>query len=225
MPNRFPTYHLSPESFDKLERLADTFVKNGLIDFADEFANIDSFVTLAYEDPTDRDDHEMRITPRPRYLLEMLNCAVLDRVNREAFNRTKETLIIMPDCLSLHNPECEKVDSKYGDICRRCNDTCQARQIVDLAARYRAKAIFSKRKLSKQLDHYKDKSRDLGVVGIACILMLAEGLRTADSEGIPARGVILNGCGCEHWNDKPFASTVIIERVRRILEEKHDSRD
>ncbi|MDF1545246.1 MAG: DUF116 domain-containing protein [bacterium] len=221
MPKDYPTYHLTDQSFEKLEKLADSFLEKGLDQFQQEFASIDEFVEFASGDPRDRDDHELRITPKPKYLLELLNFAVYDRINREAFNQTKETLIILPDCLSLHNRECEKSDRAYGDICRNCVDSCQTSQIVQLAVKYRAKAIFSKRKLSEQLKHYADRSENLGVVGIACVMMLANGMRTADEIGLPTRGVLLNGCGCEHWNDTVFASGVSIKRVQAILEEKY----
>ncbi len=223
MPREYPTYHLTEKSLEKLDELADAFLEKGLAQFHQEFFRIDEFVEHALGDPPDRDDHEMRLTPRPKYLLELLNFAVYDRINREAFNQTKETLIILPDCLSLHNPDCEMVDTDYGDICKLCTEDCRAMQIVKLATKYRAKAIFSKRKLSKQLQYYAGKAEDLGVIGIACVMMLADGMRTADEVGIPARGVLLKGCGCNHWNEQPFASGVSVDRVRSILEEKYGS--
>ena len=45
--------------------------------------------------------------------------------------------------------------------------------------------------------------------------------RTAAEVGVPARGVLLNFCGCDHWNDKPFASEFDMAWLEAILEEKY----
>jgi hypothetical protein len=127
----------------------------------------------------------------------------------------------MPDCLSLHNPECEKVDRPFGEICKRCTESCQAYQISELARQYRCKTVFAKRTSKEQLLHYADKMDNLGVIGIACIMMLAEGMRVANDVGVPSRGVLLSFSGCEHWQDQPCASEFAIDWLRAILEEKH----
>ena len=62
------------------------------------------------------------------------------------------------------------------------------------------------------------------MIGIACIKMLAEGMRTAAEVGIPARGVLLNFSGCEHWNDQPCASEFSMRWLEDILEEKYGPR-
>jgi len=130
----------------------------------------------------------------------------------------------MPDCLSLHNPKCEKVETRFGYVCKRCTQSCQAYEIGDLARRYGLKIIFSKRKLEMQLEHYQKKMGDLGVIGIACIKMLAMGMRSAAEVGVPARGVLLNFSGCEHWNDQPCASEFSRMWLLDILEEKYGPR-
>jgi hypothetical protein len=98
---------------------------------------------------------------------------------------------------------------------------CLAFQVNKLAGQYGATAVFSKRKLREQLHYYEGKADNIGVIGVACILMLAEGMRTAKGLGIPVRGVPLDYTGCEHWNDEPFASTFPLEQLRKILEEKY----
>jgi hypothetical protein len=93
--------------------------------------------------------------------------------------------------------------------------------VIELADHYGIEAVFSKRKLGEQIEHYRDRGASLGVIGIGCVLMLAEGMRTAAEAGVPARGVLLNFCGCEHWNDEPFASEFAMDSLKAILEEKH----
>ncbi len=219
-----PTYRLGPDFDAKLGAFVKDFISNGFNVFAEEFERIDKFVDAARDDRSDRDDHDLRRTEKQKYLLELVSFKIFDQLNREEFNRRKNTLIVMPDCLSLHNPDCEKVEREYGTFCKRCSPSCQAYQITELAKKYGAKTVFSKKSLGKQLEHFSGKAGDLGVIGVACILMLAEGMRTAAGVGIPARGVLLNITGCQHWNDKPFASEFNLTLLEAILEEKYGAK-
>ena len=61
---------------------------------------------------------------------------------------------------------------------------------------------------------------DLSVVGVACIWMLASGMRAAEEAGVPSQGVLLNYCGCEHWRHDPVVTEAVVERVEAILAAK-----
>ncbi|UCD65144.1 MAG: DUF116 domain-containing protein [Candidatus Zixiibacteriota bacterium] len=224
MDRDHPTYRLGEDFNQKLETFVRRFLKDGFAHFSKEFERIDQFVERAHND-VGRDDSDLRQNPKEKYLLELVAFKIYDKLNRHAFNQCKNTLIVMPDCLSIHDKECEKVEKKYGFFCRRCQQTCQAYQIGDLAAGYGVKIVFSKRKLAQQIEYFAKRMEDLGVIGIACIMMLASGMRTASEVGVPARGVPLNFTGCEHWNDTPFASEFTMTSLRSILEEKYGPRD
>jgi hypothetical protein len=219
--DRAPTYRLKPDFNRKLTAFAERFLADGFDLFADEFANLDGFIARALSETTDRNDTSLRQTPREKYLIEAVAYKIYDTLNREAFNKAKQTLIVLPDCLSLHNPDCLKTDEPYGDRCQQCSDACQASEVVDLADEYGVEVVFSKRKLGEQIAHFRERSSSLGVIGIGCMLMLAEGMRTASDEGVPTRGVLLDFCGCEHWNDVPFASAFPLDQLRSILKEKY----
>jgi hypothetical protein len=221
MLTRPPTYHLADDFHAKLDSFVCDLFSTGYSQFAKEFEKIDNFVATAQLDRSDRDDHDLRRTPKQFYLLEAIAYKVYDDYNRKLFNATAETLIILPDCLSLHNPDCLKTDDRWGDECRECTPDCQAFEVTKIADQYGAQLVFSKRKLSEQLEHYSKQSKNLGVIGIACILMLTDGMRTAMDLEIPVRGVPLDFCGCDHWNDTPFASEFPMRRLENILKEKY----
>jgi hypothetical protein len=221
MKKNIPTYHLDDDFRARLNVFTQQVLSEGFEFFSREFSRIDDYVKQAQEN-----DHgeSMRTMDKATYLLELLAFSIQDKRDREAFNKAPKTLIVMPDCLSLHNMKCEKVDTPYGDVCKRCVQTCQAFGITELAAKYRCKVIFSKRKLTEQLEHYRETMGDYGVIGVACIKMLATGMRTAAEVGIPARGVLLNFSGCEHWNDEPCASEFSMTWLEVILKEKYGPR-
>ncbi len=221
MTQKYPTYHFGKDFRDKLDRFVKQFIDDGLNEFSKEFANIDDFIAGALVDNRDAGEKKLRTTPKEKYLLETVAFKIYDELNRKAFNKTEKTLIVLPDCLSLHNPDCEKEDKPYGDICMSCTKSCRAYHVVELAKKYDAEVTFSKRKLSEQIEHYAKKMGDFGVIGIACIMMLTEGMRTAHDLNIPTRGVLLSFTGCDHWNEKEFASGFQLSWLKSILEEKH----
>ncbi len=221
MTDRAPTYRLGPDFDRKLTEFVDRFQREGYEHFRDEFAQLDEFIAAAHEDTSDRTDKGLRRTPKIKYLLEAVSFKIYDQLNREKFNRAKNTLIVLPDCLSIQVNDCLKTDEKWGDRCQQCIDDCQASEVVELAEQYGIEVVFSKRKLTEQIEHFAEKHEDLGVVGIGCLLMLAEGMRSSADAGVPARGVLLNFTGCEHWNDDPFASAFPLDQLKAILEEKY----
>ena len=225
MSSDAPTYRLGPDFYDRLDAFVDRLLQDGFEQFKSEFAEVDRFIASALAEPPDRDAHELRTTPKEEYLLEMIAFRIYDRLNRESFNQAKENVIILPDCLSLHNPGCLKTDEKWGDLCQSCTPDCQAAEVTALGERYGVEVVFSKRKLTEQIEHYKDKAGDLAVIGIGCVLMLASGMRSAAEVGVPARGVLLDFCGCEHWNDHPHASEFAMDRLETILREKYGQKD
>ncbi len=219
-----PTYRLGPDFNQKLDSFVRKFLAEGFELFSEEFQRVQPFIDRARRNGK-RDDGDLRQTEKEKYLLELVSFKIYDELNREKFNKCKSTLIVMPDCLSIHEKECEKVEKSYGFFCKRCLPTCRAYEIGELAKQYGLKIVFSKRKLTEQIEYFSKKMDDLSVIGIACILMLASGMRTAAEVGVPARGVPLNFTGCEHWNDEPFASDFAMESLKAILEEKYGTRN
>jgi len=223
MSRKAPTYRLGPDFPIKLDAYVERFLEQGFEFFADEFHGLDDYLAevLSSSSP-----ETLRRTPKEKYLLELISFGIYDRLNRDAFNAAAKTLIVMPDCLALHNPDCEKVDRPHGDVCKRCTGTCQVKHMVDLGAKFGATAVFAKRAQTEQLEYFKEKlGGDIGAIGVACINMLADGMRTAADVGVPTRGVLLNFSGCEHWQDKPCASEFGLRWLESILIEKYGPRD
>ena len=221
MTQQYPTYHFGKDFREKLDSFVKQFIDDGFKEFSNEFANIDCYISKALVDDREKGEKKLRTTPKEKYLLEIVAFKIYDELNREAFNKTDKTLIVLPDCLSLHNPDCEKEDKPYGDTCVLCTNSCRAYHVVELAKKYDAEVVFSKRKLTEQIEYYDKKMGSVGVIGIACIMMLADGMRTAIDVGVPTRGVLLSFTGCEHWNDEQFASGFQLSWLKSILEEKY----
>jgi len=219
------TFRLGDDFYEKLEKFTDDVLADGYGLFEQEFANIDNFYCRAIEDGSGRSDKSFRRTPKPFYLIEALYFLISDRDNREAFNRAANTVLILPDCMSLLLDKCKKKKTRFGKVCTRCAPKCMVNQIMQIADNYGVEGYFSKRKLEEQLEKIKKHLGDLSVIGISCLLTLAYGMRAAKDVGVPSRGVFLNFTGCEHWADKPFPTETSMARLEAILEEKYGVSD
>jgi hypothetical protein len=219
------TFRLGPDFYNKLSDFTDKFLSDGFALFENEFANIEGFLKKARADAGDRDDKDFRLNTREMYLLEALYYEIMDRVNREAFNKSEQTVIILPVCLALMQDKCKRVKTKYGKVCKNCVPNCEVNKICHLAAKYDVKCYFSKRALPEQLEKIKKGKKSMSVIGIACLLTLASGMRSAKELGIPARGVLLNFTGCQHWTDQPIVTETSLTRLEAILKEKYGTKD
>ncbi len=219
------TYRLDESFYKKLEEFTQKFLTEGFDLFAPEFANIEPFLARARCDCRPRDDHQFRRTPREFYLLEALYYRIFDEAFREEFNRAEHTVIILPQCLAIRGDKCKRKKGKHGSVCTHCAKDCQIHEIMKTAEKYGVEGYFSKRSLVKQLQGIKKRKKSLSVIGISCILTLTSGMRSAREAEIPARGVLLNLTGCEHWCDNPFPTETVVSRVKAILEEKYGLSD
>jgi len=189
------TFRLGDNFYDKLEKFTDQFLNDGLDLFSDELKEIDSFYHNALCDKSDRSDKSFRQQPKQNYLLEAVYFMIHDRNNREAFNNAKDTIIILPDCMALMQDKCKKERTEFGKVCTACVPNCEINKIMQIAEPYGIEGYFSKRALTEQLTNIKKAKPDLSVIGISCLLTLADGMRSAREAGIPSRGVFLNFVG------------------------------
>jgi hypothetical protein len=219
------TFRLGDDFYDKLEKFTDRILREGYEYFGEEFKNIDDFYQKSLSDDSERNDHSFRRTPKPFYLIEALYYKIFDDFNRDAFNQTKDTVLILPDCLSLMQDKCKKERRELGKVCTHCVPNCTINKIMEIADKYAIEGYFSKRALVEQLEKIRKDKPSLSVIGISCLLTLASGMRSANEAGVPSRGVFLNFTGCEHWADKPFPTETAIEKLRAILVEKYGTSD
>lgn len=106
-----------------------------------------------------------------------------------------------------------------------CDDSCTLGRITVTATRYGVDGFSSDREHERQPAALKrGRYRDLSVIGVACVWILANGMRTAEEAGVPSQGVLVDYCGCEHWLDDPVVTAAAVERVEQILRDKARAR-
>ena len=154
------------------------------------------------------DDTRYRRTPPERYALEFLAFAVMSRQFWPAFAARRHTVLILPDCLRIREKGCARKHTPTGSACTVCHADCLVGRMTEVGRRYGAPAFFSDMDHPKQFKALRRLYPDLSVIGVACVLMLAEGMRAAEAAEIPSQGVLLTYCGCDHWTDDPSPPTL-----------------
>ena len=220
-----PTYDLRELGqglaiYERLDRLADRFLELADREVGRAFARVPAFVARALAE-TNRAGEHYRRTTRERYLVELLACVVMSRQFWPEFVRRRDTVLILPDCLRRQGSACKRKRTRYGTRCTACDPECAIARMTVAAARHGAGAYFSDLGHEKQFRALiRGRYPDLAVLGVACIWMLASGMRAAEQAGVPSQGVLLNYCGCEHWRDDPVVTDAVVERVEAILAAK-----
>ncbi|MFH1176193.1 MAG: DUF116 domain-containing protein [Acidobacteriota bacterium] len=220
-----PTYDLCELGeglaiYERLDRLADEFLEIAERKVGAAFVKVPAFAAAAGREGG-REEEYYRATTRERYLAELLACVVMGRQFWPAFVARRDTVLILPDCLRARQQGCKRKRTRYGWRCIACDPDCLVGKITKVGARHGADAYFADLGHARQFKAMRrEKYRDLSVVGVACIWMLAAGMRAAEEARVPSQGVLLNFCGCEHWSEREIVTDAVVARVEQLLAAK-----
>jgi hypothetical protein len=217
-----PTYDLrelgtSLGIYARLDRLADRFLELGLAEVGAAFTRVPEFAARAALE-TGRAEEFYRRTTRERYLAELAAIVIMGRQHWPRFAARRDVVVLLPDCLRIDWDACRReADGDRGTRCMSCNPDCVAGRISDVAEEHGVPAYFAERERAVQFGAIRRAHPDLALLGVACIWMLAKGMRDAEEAGIPSQGVLLNYSACEHWSAAPETTDAVVERVAEIL--------
>lgn len=222
--NEPPTYLIGADFGEKLRGFRREFLEIARMRFRDEMRNVRQYVERSRTRPV-QEGFDWALFPEEFYFVEMATIAVLNDALWDDFCRADHTIVFVPDCLSLLGDKCKRTGEAYLEHCDQCVPNCMVNKIVSLKDRYDFQEVFTYREMKDQFEVLKKKYESVSFFGIACILMLAEGMRMSMQNGVPAHGVPLKYCGCEHWAAEPFPTDTDIAEVERALRSKSEYRE
>jgi hypothetical protein len=217
-----PTYDLRElgdglDIYARLDRFADRFLELGLEELGAAFTRVPEFAARAALE-AGRDEEFYRRTTRERYLAEIAAVVIMGRQHWPRFAARRDAVVILPDCLRIDADRCRReADGACGTRCADCDPDCRAGRISAVAAAHGVPAYFAERERAAQFGALRRAHPDLALLGVACIWMLAKGMRDAEEAGIPSQGVLLSYSACEHWSDAPATTDAVVERVAELL--------
>jgi hypothetical protein len=153
-----------------------------------------------------------------QYHYYMLEIELINRMNKDKFKECKYKIALLPHCLRDFRKKClaEMADLDY--ICKECTKGCIINLATNLLKRYNIDAyiatIMNQKSLLKK---YKSNHQSLGVLGIACIPELVNGLRLCESEHISAIGIPLDANRCSRWMEKCYENSFNLERLENLI--------
>lgn len=151
------------------------------------------------------------------YHLNMLGAVVMNEVFEKQFLDTTEKVLLVPPCMR-KSKECKSVKSPKGDICLGCDEACAVNRLRQSGMQQDFEVIIMHH-ASKPPDWLKDpeKSKNTGVIGVACPANLITGGWTIEALGVPAQCVVLDHCGCRHWHPEGIITSLNRQELLRRI--------
>jgi len=153
------------------------------------------------------------------YHLSMVGAELMNIAFRDNFLKTARKALLLPACMKSNPLYCKAKKETLDSSCTGCDPEC---------------AINNYRKMGEYLNfevhiipHSSDFSnwlktwavnKDIGVIGVACILNLITGGLEMRDLNIPAQCLFLDYCGCAaHWDEQGIPTEINETRLKYIL--------
>jgi hypothetical protein len=157
-------------------------------------------------------------TKEEEYHLYMLEIELVNRIYREAFQKSEYKFALLPHCLRDFRPGCESVPGDMEYVCRGCTEDCFVRLGSRLLKKYGIKAYISitidQKKLFSKL---KEEHSDIGALGVACVPELAQAMRLCIKLGISPVGIPLNANRCARWMGQAHETSFSLEELEELV--------
>ena len=157
---------------------------------------------------------------RDRHLLAMLEIELTNRINRRPFLEAPWRMALLPHCLRDFREGCRARPGEVEYACVHCEGGCHIHLASRILDRHGVHPF-----ISMSMDHpslfrrLKAAHPEMGVLGVACLPELVEGLRLCEGLGIPAVGVPLDANRCSRWMGECLETTFSLEEMERIIGE------
>lgn len=183
-------------------------------------AEVERWLRVSAPEHRWREDALLVARKREEYHLGMLGAELMNRSFASEYRATSARAVLLPACMrGAHAATCKARKVDLDMLCTGCSATCNVNRMRERCAAEGASVhiIPHSSDFTRWLRDWA-KGRDLGVVGVACVLHLITGGLELRAEGIPAQCVLLDGCGCSgHWDPAGRETTLNAETLRDVL--------
>lgn len=157
-------------------------------------------------------------TSEPQYHLSMVEIELVNRLNTASFRRSDTRLAFLPHCLRDLNADCHSVVRRYDYVCKGCSKICTVNAVTKLLRRHGVTPyIWMTANLRNLLRRLGNEGRNVGVLGIACIPELVNGMRMCMKAGVPVVGIPLDANRCARWWGEFHPNSVNVRMLENLL--------
>jgi hypothetical protein len=154
-----------------------------------------------------------------QYHIYMIEFALVNKINREKFGACENKIALLPHCLRDLMKVCKAESDGTDLLCRHCSDNCYINEISLLFAENGIKPyIRMAANLRKIIRDNNPRKKSIGILGIACVPELINGMRTCIRKGIPVVGMPLDANRCSRWMGDFYPNSISLEYLRTIID-------
>ncbi|OGU57007.1 MAG: hypothetical protein A2V66_05425 [Ignavibacteria bacterium RBG_13_36_8] len=158
-------------------------------------------------------------TTEKQYHLYMLEIELVNRLYKKEFNKCEHKIALLPHCLRDLSRECKSAPDDFDYECKGCSKNCYVNEASKILRECNIHPyIWMSTDLKKLFKEYRSSNRSLGVLGIACIPELENGMKKCMKAGIPVVGLPLNANRCGRWFGEFYPNSINIHQLHNILE-------
>ena len=209
--------------FAQAVALADNFRKQAHHALGTYTTAVDVFLQQCHPAYRRREDYVLCGRREAEYHLNMFGAEILNRALRSRFVHTAHKVVLLPTCMCAPGQgECRAQHRGLAITCTSCTATCQVNKMRALLLRAGAATFLipHSSSFSQFLEMWKDQ-KDVGLVGVACVLNLLTGGYEMLKLGIASQCVFLNYAGCrKHWHPDGIPTNLNARQLLQIVSAK-----
>jgi hypothetical protein len=158
------------------------------------------------------------LSNREQYYLFMTEIELTNRLNKSDFLNCNYKIALLPYCLREMLDNCKSVTDEIDYYCISCSKNCYINKISTILKDhdihpYIWRTIRLKSLIKKLIEKYGSTS----VMGIACIVELANGMKSCRKAGIPVVGIPLNANRCIRWMGDFYENSVDLNELELLV--------
>jgi hypothetical protein len=148
----------------------------------------------------------------------MLEIELTNRQYAGEFLKADRKIALMPYCLQDFSVSCKSAKNGFDYQCRHCSANCFQNHASRILEAHKIEPYIWMGGNMKQLAKYTlHERRTFGVLGIACIPELTNGMRTCRKSNIPVIGIPLNANRCVRWFGEFFPNSIDLDVLEKLL--------
>jgi hypothetical protein len=157
-------------------------------------------------------------TIEEQYHLYMLEIELVSRLNKDSFKSADVKLAFLPHCLHDLDKDCKAKVDGIDYVCRKCSKVCYIKKVTQLLNEHNIKAyIWRTAKLKSLFRKLRSQFKTIGVLGVACIPELINGMRMCSKAEIPVVGIPLDANRCRRWMGEFYPTAVNLSALKRLI--------
>lgn len=157
-------------------------------------------------------------TSRNQYLLYMLEVELTNRIWIDQFKTSGRKVALIPHCLKDLNDNCKASVDGFDYVCKHCNKDCWINQITRILDENDIEHyLWSGDSFIPMVKKTRLQNKSFGMLGIACIPELINGMRVCQKMNVPVVGLPIDGNCCRRWWGETYQSTFNLNRLEFLL--------